>query len=98
MIKSEILEMVEVCKRKDSNCIICPHKQLCDDFEKLIKGESVCGTVKYGIEKLISFLTSQEVCEWKVEGVSYHTSCDRVVFVKDGEYCKHCGKLIKKGE
>ena len=63
MIKPEILEMVEECKRTDSNCIICPHKQLCDDFGKLIKGESVCQTVSYGIEELISFLTSQEVCE-----------------------------------
>jgi len=103
MIKPEILEMVEVCKRKDSNCIICPHKQLCDDFEKLIKGESVCQTVKYGIEKLISFLTSQEVCEWiRIGKEKYHTGCSKGTDITLMQidlnmiYCPQCGKKIKE--
>ena len=107
MIKPEILEMVEECKRKDSNCIICPHKQLCDDFGKLIKGESVCQTVRYGIEELVSFLTSQEVCEWKFARIYeikdstiqvFNTSCGGEVMDNGiNKYCRFCGKLIKKG-
>ena len=68
MIKPEILSMVEECNDPKRSCWDCPHKELCDEFGKLIKGESVSQTVKKGIDKIVSFLTSQEVCvceEWK---------------------------------
>ena len=96
MIKPAILKMVEECRNNEYDNKNCQYDKLCDKFYEIV---SSCPKDYNAdtLENILSFLTSQEVCEWKVEGVSYHTSCDRVVFVKNGEYCKHCGKIIKKG-
>ena len=111
MIKPEILEMVEESKDPKRSCWDCPHKELCDEFGKLIKGESVSQTVKKGIDKLVSFLTSQEVCEWEEVGnpedIQYHykTSCGHTDYKLHHplnclvKFCLFCGgKIIKKGE
>ena len=113
MIKPEILKMVEECEKHITGkyCLICKHKKLCKLFKEIFDFASPrCVTIDY-LSKLVSFLTSQEVCEceeWKefkskyvdIEGETWIAKVDDIE--TQGWYkflfCPFCGGKIKKGE
>ena len=105
MIKPEILKMVEECKRRNG-CGGCEYTNLCDTFH-ILSGEYPSNYkdtgIDDGIKELLSFLTSQEVCEWiRIGKEKYHTGCSKGTDITLMQidlnmiYCPQCGKKIKE--
>ena len=106
MINPEILKMVEECKRQCATCKY-DNRGLCDGFE-LHTGRLPDNCNEKDIENILSFLTSQEVCECvkgkllhkyihgiKIEKKHMFRKPEEVLYV-EMEYCPFCGgKLIK---
>jgi len=95
MIKPEILEMVKECKLQCATCKY-DNRGLCDGFE-LHTGRLPDNCNEKDIENILSFLTSQEVCEWIRTEKEYNTGCGHSAdyLLRDG-YCQYCGKKIKE--
>ena len=100
MIKPEILEMVEECGR--TYCYGCKNKKLCVEFitHFTLVPEHYNGTQ---LGDVLSFLTSQEVCEWiRIGKEKYHTGCSKGTDITLMQidlnmiYCPQCGKKIKE--
>ena len=106
MIKPEILSMVEECKRQECGYSKCKWDKTCDEFMGLLLKSPVFYP-KEKLENIISFLTSQEVCECdrlkefeKILNCHYFevSKGDGVVMSIMVKYCPFCGGKIKKGE
>jgi len=66
-------------------------------------GMELIETVLERLEKIKSFLTSQEVCEWiRIGKEKYHTGCSKGTDITLMQidlnmiYCPQCGKKIKE--
>jgi len=107
MIKPEILEMVERCRRK--HCLTCGREELCKKFRIIFGfGKNPNQFNQEQLSDILSFLTSQEVCECvkgkllhkyihgiKIEKKHMFRKPEEVLYV-EMEYCPFCGgKLIK---
>jgi len=101
MIKPEILEMVEECKNiAVCECEdICSSKKLCNRFRNYFIGNPE-GYNKSILENILSFLTSQEVCECEDMKEFDGTMIANDLFYNydNVKYCPFCGNFIKKGE
>ena len=108
MIKPEILKMVEECKKPECGYSKCKWDKTCDEFMGLLLKSPVFYS-KEKLKKIISFLTSQEVCvceEWKefkskyvdIEGETWIAKVDDIE--TQGWYkflfCPFCGGKIKQ--